>query len=420
MATLVQMDAILKDDYKEYWENLNQGCFILAQVTTKKDKVDGRRATHVIHTGRSGGIGARREGVALPTADRQRHKTVQVPLRWNFGRIELTQQLLSQAQGNPGSFIDALESEMNGIRQDSMRDVNRQVWGTSNGVMATCGTTITSATIQLLATTSAAQMRQFYIGRSVDVGTVASPQTIASNRQIQAVDATNKTITVSGATMSTTSGTHFIFNYNSGGASDNTGNVDDGQSELTGLQTIVSASATLHTVTVASTPVWAAQVYANGGTSRALAESMVTQAIMQNSTESGKTIDVLVSNTGVFISAGAILSAYSRNMDTVSYNGGFEGLKWSTPGVGMVNGKKLGWFADYDAPSSSVYGLNTSEGLVCHQTESGWQWMDKDGAILSRVSGYAAYEAALFTDMELACVQRNAHFVISDLTEATL
>ena len=419
MATLTNLDAVLKDDYKELWEQLNDAVFVLAQVTTKKDKVDGRRATHVIHTGRSGAIGARREGVALPTADRQRYKTVQVPLRWNTGRIELTQQLLSQASGNPGAFVDSLESEMNGIRTDSMRDVARQTWGTSNGVIATCGTTTTSATIQLASTTTAAQMRHLYEGRSVDVGTVASPQTVASNRTITSVDTANKTITVSGATMSTTSGTHFIFNYNSGGATDNTGNVDDGQSELTGLQTIVANSGTLHTVSSSTYPVWKAQSYSNSGTNRALSESLVNYALLQNTVESGKTVDVLVSNVGVYLSAQQLLSAYGRNMDIVNYKGGFQGVKWTTPGVSGSGSKELGWYADFDAPANALYGLNTSDGLVCHQSAEGWQWMDKDGAILSRVSGYLSYEAVLYTDMELACTQRNSHFVISDLTEST-
>lgn len=422
MASLTNLDAILKDDYKDYWEQLNQACFILAQVKNTSEKVEGRRATHVIHTGRSGAVGARRDGVALPTSGRQTYKTVQVPLRWNFGRIELSQQLISQATGSPGSFLDAMESEMNGIRNDSMRDVCRQVWGTSNGKMATCGVTTASATVTLATTTTDAQMRHLYVNRVVDIGTVANPVSIATTRTITAVDTVNKTITISGATVTTTAAA-FIFNALSGGASDATGNVDDGQSELTGLQTIVAATGSLHTVdpATAAYSVWAAQSYTNSGTNRALAESMVTQAILQNTVASGRTIDKLISNVGVGISAQQILSAYQRNADVLEARGGFKGIKWSTPGVGgSASNTELGWFIDFDAPNNSVYGLNTIDGLLCHQVSEGWQWMQEDGAILSRVSGYAAYEGSLFTNMELACVQRNSNFVIGDLTESIL
>jgi hypothetical protein len=417
MATSTQVDAILRDDYREDWDQLNNACWLLAQIETKRDTVQGRIARHVIHTGRSGGIGARREGVALPAAGRQRHSSLPIPVRWNTARIQLTVQLMNMAKGEPGAFVDALESEMGGIKKDAMRDINRQLFGTSNGVIATCGTTTTSATIVLATTTTAAQMRHLYVGRFVDVGTVASPQTVASNREITAVDTTNKTITVSGATMSTT-GSHFIFNYNSGGASDNSGAQEDGQSECTGLQTILSNSATLHTLTVASVPVWKANVYANSGTNRPISDTLVDYALLDIAAQSGESPDMMVSNIGVFVQGKGVLSAYQRNLDTVEMKGGFTGIRWNTPGVSGSGVKDLAWTTDFDAPANRLELLNSSK-LVCHQIAEGWQWMDDDGAVLSRVPDHLAYEAVLYTSMELGCVQRNAHGSIQDLAETT-
>lgn len=417
MATSTQVDAILRDDYREDWEQLNNACWLLAQIETKRDTVQGRIARHVIHTGRSGGVGGRREGVALPAAGRQRHTTLPIPVRWNTARIQLTVQLMSMAKGEPGAFVDALESEMGGIKKDAMRDINRQLFGTSNGVIATCGTTTTSATIVLATTTTSAQMRHLYVGRVVDVGTVASPQTVASNREITAVDTANKTITVSGATMSTT-GSHFIFNYNSGGASDNSGAQDDGQSECTGLQTILSNSATLHAITVAAAPVWKANVYSNSGTNRPISDTLVDFALLDIAAVSGESPDAMVSNIGVFVQGKGVLSAYQRNLDTVEMKGGFTGIRWNTPGVSGSGVKDLAWTTDFDAPANRLELLNTSK-LVCHQIEEGWQWMDDDGAVLSRVPDQLAYEAVLYTSMELGCVQRNAHGSIQDLAETT-
>lgn len=419
MPGLTNVDAILREDYKSLWENLNNAAFILAQVTTKKDSVNGKIARHAIHTGRSGGIGARAEGDTLPTADQQRFASVPVPLRWNTGRIQLTVQLMQQATGEPGAFADAMEAEMDGIRNDAIRDVNRQVWGTSNGVIATCGTTSASTTVQLAAATPASAMRHLYIGRVVDIGTVASPTSIASARAITAVDLTNRTITISGAAVTTTSAA-FVFNTSAGGATSGTGQPGDGQKELTGLQTIVANSGNLHTVNPTTVPVWVAQAYTNSGTNRPLSETMVDLAIMQNQVESGKVIDVLVSNVGVFIAGKSVLSAYQRNIDTMEFAGGFRGIKWVTPGVSGAAGKELGWYADFDCPSNRLFGLNTSDGLVCHQVQEGWQWLDDDGAVLSRVPNQLAFEATLYTSMELACVQRNSHFVIGDLTESSL
>ena len=410
------LDAILKDDYKSYHDNLNNKTWLLAQIQTKKDTVTGRLARHALHIGRSGAVGARLEGGDLPVADRQKHATVPVPVRTQTARIQLTVELMQMATSDAGAFVDALESEM-GIDKDSMRDVNRQLYGTSNGVMATCGVTTASTTVVLASTTGFSKMVQFYEGRQVDIGTVTNPISIAQNRQITAVDLTNKTITISGAAVSTTAAA-FIFNTSSGGASNNSGTVNDGQVECTGLQTIVDDTAILHTLNPATTSIWKSQVYANGGVARPVPETSIDLAILNNQARSGKSISAMVSNAGVFVGGKAILSGYQRNIDTMEFKGGFTGIKWSTPGVSGMGGKDIGWMADFDCPETMLFGLTFDE-LVCHQAGEGWQWMQEDGAILSRVAGKLAYEAAMWTLMDVACTARNAHFVIKDLIEAT-
>jgi hypothetical protein len=46
-----------------------------------------------------------------------------------------------------------------------------------------------------------------------------------------------------------------------------------------------------------------------------------------------------------------------------------------------------------------------------------WSWMNRDGSIWKVVDGYDAYEAILFKYFELGNMQRNAHAVLTDLTE---
>jgi hypothetical protein len=69
-----------------------------------------------------------------------------------------------------------------------------------------------------------------------------------------------------------------------------------------------------------------------------------------------------------------------------------------------------------DCPLNRAFGLNTSQ-LTQYQM-SDWEFMDEDGAVLSRVSGVDAYEAILFKYHELATSKRNAHCLVSDLTES--
>lgn len=420
-ATLSTVDAILKDDYKEYLDNLNNANFLLSQIEQRKDTVQGRIARHAVHLGRSSGVGARSETGSLPDAGNQSFATVPVPVRYIYGRIQLSGPTIKQAVTDRGAFIDALDAEMEGIKNDAMKDVNRQLWGTSNGVIAQCGTTTSSTTVVLASSTGSTALRQLFFdgGMVVDIGTVASPFTIAQARTVTAVDETNKTITISGNAVSTTS-SHFIFRSGAGGASNNSGQPGDGQVELTGLQTIVDDTAVLHTINPSTQPKWKAYVNANGGTNRSVTESLITGSIMKTLTNSGKKPSLLVSAEGVNLAISNLLLSLKRNMEQTQLKGGYAGIQFYSPSVsGKGDESPTVLYADFDCPNNRLYGVNP-EVLVFHQVGDGFQFMDMDGAVMNRKPDRDAYEATLFMYGELACKQRNAHFVIKDLTEVTI
>ena len=420
-ATLSTVDAILKDDYKEYLDNLNNANFILSQVETRKDTVQGRIARHAVHLGRSSGVGARAENGTLPTAGNQAFATVPVPVRYVYGRIQLSGPTIKQAVTDRGAFIDALDAEMEGIKNDAMKDVNRQLWGTSNGVIAQCGTTTAATTVVLASTTGTTALRQLFFdgGMVVDIGTVASPTTVASARTISSVDETNKTIAISGAAV-TTSSSHFVFRSGAGGASSNTGQPGDGQVELTGLQTIVDDSAVLHTINPSSQPKWKAYVNSNSGTNRSITETLITGSIMKTLTNSGKKPSLLVSAEGVNLAISNLLLSLKRNMEQTSLKGGYAGIQFYSPSVsGKGDEAPTALYADFDCPNNRLYGINPDV-LVYHQVGDGFQFMDLDGAVMNRKPDVDAYEATLYAYGELACKQRNAHFVIKDITEVSI
>ena len=420
-ATLSTVDAILKDDYKEYLDNLNEANFILSQVETRKDTVQGRIARHAVHLGRSSGVGARAEGSTLPTAANQSYATVPVPVRYVYGRIQLSGPTIKQAVTDRGAFIDALDAEMEGIKKDAMKDVNRQLWGTSNGVIAQCGTTSAATTVVLASTTGSTALRQLFFdgGMVVDIGTVAAPTTVASARTITSVDETNKTIAISGAAV-TTSSSHFVFRSGAGGASSNSGQPGDGQVELTGLQTMVDDTAVLHTIDPSSQPKWKSYVNSNSGTNRSITETLITGSIMKTLTNSGKKPSLLVSAEGVNLAISNLLLSLKRNMEQTNLKGGYAGIQFYSPSVsGKGDEAPTALYADFDCPNNRLYGINPDV-LVYHQVGDGFQFMDLDGAVMNRKPDVDAYEATLYAYGELACKQRNAHFVIKDITEVSI
>lgn len=423
-ADLSTLNPILKEDYKDFIDQLNNDCFITSQIDANTDNVQGRRAVHSIHTKRTTGVGSRGESVnsTLPTAGNQGTAVVNVPLRRHYGRIQISLGTMEQANQPTGAFVDGVDLEMNGIRNDVMRDRCRQVWGTSNGVIAQCTTTNSSTTIALATTTTLTQMEQLWAdgGMICDIGTVASPATIAEDRTITAYSDTTPgsyTVTISGAAVSTTS-SHFIFRADNGGASDNSGNVDDGQYELTGLQTIVDSSGYTHTLTAASTPSWAAYEAAISGLPT---EAAINNAIQRTSIKSGKSVNVLVCGPGVHQSVANLLLSTKRHVaPSVDLKAGYSGIEWSAPAVGRQGGVQVALVIDRDCPGGSMFGLNFDSLVWYHTPGSGdWKWLDQDGSILARVSNEPAFEGTLYSIAELAVKQRNANFKLTGITETT-
>ena len=275
---------------------------------------------------------------------------------------------------------------MTGAKNDAARDYNRQCWGTSNGVIATCGTTSSSATVTLLGAT-AAQLRQLS-GKRVDIGTIANPTSVASARTVDSVSTANGTITISGATVSTTSGAAFVFNSGAGGDTANST-----QKEITGLQTIVDSTGTLFNVDPSTYSVWASYEDSNSGTLRAPSDSLFEKALDEVFIASGEEPDVIITTNGIHRSYANSLKSQKRFANTIDLKGGFKAIEVSAGQAFLLNTKHI---TDY--------------------IQADWQFMDDDGAVLSRVPDTDAYEATLFKDSEQATSRRNAHGKILDLS----
>ena len=154
-ATKTTADAILQEDYQPLVrEQINNDIPILTYVEKNTKDTDGRRAVLSLHVTRNSGVGNRAEGGTLPTAGNQGFAEERVPLLSIYGRGQLTGQLLRSADSNSAAFERALDGENKRIVNDVKRDVNRQVWGTSDGVIAQSA--LTTSSLQVFLASSAA------------------------------------------------------------------------------------------------------------------------------------------------------------------------------------------------------------------------------------------------------------------------
>lgn len=416
---LAAADAVLKDDYKgPTVEQLNNANVTLAQLEKNTDDFVGRRFVQSIHVGRNSGVGARGENATLPTAGNQQYEDIFGPIRYVYGRIQLTGPTIAAMKKGRGSFLRALDSEMEGIVRDGTRDLCRQAWGTSDGKI--CGVnTINSGTLTPPGIRQD-QLRHLDEDFLVDIGTTADPDSLAAGRSVTSVNYDTGSFVISGAAVNVTAGTHFVSRAGAGGTSSNTGNPGDGQFELTGLQTIVDDTAVLHTLDPASETKWKAGVFTNpaaAGTNRAISENIVTKALQKQSIKGGKMANLLVCGDGVHRAYTEVLSTMKRTTNTIELKGGYLGLEHGSVMQGIRKKGEthaLAW--DQDCPDNRMFGLDT-EALRVMVLED-FDWIEGTNGVLIQVGDTDAFSGTMFSYREIACNRRNTQFVIEDLTEA--
>lgn len=436
MSTIALLNPIFKDDYKDFNSQLNNASWVLdnLKARAKPQTFAGQRAVHTIHTKRNSGVGSRADNGTLPTAGNQTTQKIMLPMRRHYARIFLTGPVMKQSETDPGAFIQALKLEMDGARNDYTRDLCRQVWGTSNGVIATCASDngANPAVITLAAATTKQQVYQCYAdgGMVVDIGTVANPTlrvngAAVTDYSVATPGSYTITIQADGSTFAV-AGTDFVFRSGNGGASDGTGNDNDGQKELTGLQTIIDNSATLHALTVANgAKQWEAGVYGNSGNARTPSEILLMNACMEQSGKSGENIDAVSCNAGVMMSLVGMLIASKRQTvpvtaenSSLKLGAGASGIMLTVPGWGGADVGGLPCIGDRDAPGAALYGIHFDSLDFYELTPP--EWADDDGSVLHWVGGSGAkdgYEAFLRSYMETGAHRRNTMFKITDLEE---
>jgi hypothetical protein len=393
--TLAHADAALKEFYLPVVrKQLNDTNVIIAQLERNSKDVEGRRAVLSLHVSRNAGVGSRAEGGTLPTAGRQGYREERVPVKYHYGRIQINGPVIRAMKSDRGSFVRAVQSETKGVINDLRRQINRQCFNDANQAIAQCATSTTTTTINLTAST-AVQRRQLEVGMLIDIGTVANPTAVASAREVLSVG--SSTVVISGGNV-TTAATDYIFLAGSAGH------------ELTGLRQIVDSSGTLFNVNPATVPVWVSHVSANSGTPRTVTEVLLEQVIDEVDIVGGKAPNFAVASHGVVRNYVAQLQTTKRHTNTVDFKGGFKGVEIVMPQT------TVGLVSDRDCPNNTLFFLNTEH--LCIHEMSDWEFMQEDGAVLSRVSNQDAYEATLFWYAELTTDKRNAHAVVRDLSES--
>jgi hypothetical protein len=221
----------------------------LGRIEALRGTMIGRQAQTPVWGGRSGAstsVGA--AGGNLNAAQQQPTAQALWTLIYNWFQIELDTSALAQASGSSAqSVVGGKDLEVEGAIENQKHQMTRMIVTNGDGVVAAFDTTASANTLKLvnaagegLAYGYSALVRGWlFPNQPIDIGTTANTNALGADVNITAVDYSNPaapTITVGGAAVATTLGTHFAYipNPNSATAAN---------PELNGLRQIIGNGA---------------------------------------------------------------------------------------------------------------------------------------------------------------------------------
>jgi hypothetical protein len=389
-------------------EQLNGSTVLLSRIMRddRVESVSGKSFTVPIHTARNTAAGVgRADGGTLPTAGQQGYQVAVIPNAYTYSRIKVTGPTIRAARDNAGAFVTAVESEIRGVTRDTKKSVNRQLH--SDGIDALAYWTSADDTS----------------GEDVDdnqgnafvhlpgSGTITCDLLDASNSYAVVGDSIVVTL---GAKSSTTYALTWTGTVSGSGDGDPLVLEDTAGYQMMGIRGIIDdgnpplLSSGLHGLAVASHTYWKAQVFGNSGTKRDLTLANMQEplsAIAINSDYDESDVKFLLGNYNIRDKYVSLLVADKRFVNTMELDGGFKGVEFN--GIPFV--------VDPQCDRSKIYYV-VPDSMRIFRT-SDFDWMEKDGAVLSRVANEDAYEATLFSYQNLGTTARNANAVLEDLTD---
>jgi hypothetical protein len=390
-ASMTTVDGLLKEVYALRLEDqLQSETVAIKRIERTSDgvinNVGGRYVDFPIRVQRNTGIGYRNENEQLPAAGQQGYAAVHVPLKYGYGRVRFTGQVMELADSNFQAFASAMDNEMEYLKDDVAKDQNFIVYADGTGLRAT----ITDSAASTSHTVDNAQYLE--IGMNTDVLLKSNGTSLSAANVITDINGSTVTWTT---TFTPVANTHGVYRQG------------DYAREPTGFGTIVDNTSTLHGVVPATQRKWAAYIDANGGTNRALSEGLMI-SVADGIRRNGGKVSAIFTSLGVRRAYFNLLTQQRRYTDTKEFAGGFTGLAFNY-------GTEIPVVEDVDAPPNRMKFMEEDKIKIFRDKE--WHWADDDGTVLKWVTDFDAWQAVLRQYSEIGTIQRNAHGELRDVTE---
>lgn len=405
-ATMTTVNGILKEVYEgQLNDQLQSDKVALKRIESSSagvfEDAGGKFTRFPVRLTRNNGISYRDEMAQLANAGQQGYAQTQESLKYGYGRVKISGQVIGLANSNPKAFMNAADQEMEGLRLDVGRDQNRIAWGWPTGFGVTAGTgTITTVTTGAASLTITAPLNnQIEVGMVIDLvdntGTVIAN---GSGKTVLTVAANELSFTVDGATPTTVTNQTCVVR---------TGNWNK---EPYGLSNLVTATGALHGLNPATAgqEIWKAA--ADDSTTTVLSEAAMISRCDDIRRKGGARPSVVLCSLGVRRTYFNLLTSLRRYNEPKEWTGGLVGLAFNYE-------REIPVISDLDCPLNSMYFIDESK--VKMYRNKPWFFEDTDGSILKYVHDFDAWEALFKCYWQLVTHQRNSAARMTAIVEAS-
>lgn len=396
---------------------------MLDRLQKNSEDVSGNFAYLPLISGRNPGVGSRSDatgsGPTIPESGRQSYSRATFPMTYHYGRGQISGPVMRASKSSNGAFAQALDVEMKGLMESLPEDLNRQIWSYGHGrvgtLMVNAGATSTTFSL------GNGSVFNGKIGDRVYFATIAAGATpgpiggtTITNISRDFTATTHQITLAADADRAVTTGTDTLYyGFKTGGT---IGDNDSSRAnDMWGIPAAISGADSVgseeEVATVAdellvnalnfgdiarsTNTFWKAQWLRNpaaAGTNRPITNAVLQQGYLTAINVGGanpKNIEAYT-NVGIWQTIGLLHIGDRRYSDyQETLEAGWIFLKY--------NGVKI--FFDRDAPRDILWWLDMSTLFLLSQ--SGYELMDEDGSVLSRVTDRDAYEFTLYRDVQL-------------------
>lgn len=402
MADLTTVAPMLK----EVWQNGHETAFsqdivALSRIERTSDgmveDLSGRYVVIPLKVRRNQGLGSRPERGILPLPGHQGYVGTQVRVRTQYGVGEITAQTLHLVDGNPRAAISAIDEELQGLRDDFMKDYARQVYGDATGTLAT----VTAVAGNVITVDSLLYVDLEMLVDSITPGTGAAT---ATNVSVEDTDPDTNEITVDDAT-----------GVLVGDVLVRAGNWNQ---EINGFGILVHNTLEVQNLDPADERLWASKLVDPGAHNYDDVELIRAFHAVRLSAGSAKEPTACFTDLGVERAIFNTLSASREFHNTVEFGHGYSALPFQLGAKTVPIVSDPDYPTDIDAAVGSILGIHEPSVKV-YREDRGLHWAEETGSMfLAAADRSDAWEFRLRQHSQLGIKQRNVHFRLENINRS--